>query len=103
MKREDKGAENNSSKTTVSIYQTMKKAKTVTEASFKVVHILMKNKKPFTNGGIVKEALTMVAETLFMDFKINAEILSAIADVQILCQGESIKESFIDPDNYTNL
>lgn len=60
-----------------------KKANASTEASFKVAHVLTKHKKPFTNGGIVKEAMTAVAETLFKDHKSKTEILSAIADVQL--------------------
>ena len=60
-----------------------KKANAATEASFKVAHILTKHKKPFTDGGIVKEAMTAVAETLFKDHKSKTEILSAIADVQL--------------------
>ncbi|KAM3599100.1 uncharacterized protein V6R79_022978 [Siganus canaliculatus] len=55
-----------------------KKVNAATEASFKVAH-----KKPFTDGGIVKEAMTAVAETLFKDQKSKTEILSAIADVQL--------------------
>lgn len=60
-----------------------KKVNAATEASFKVAHILTKHKKPFTDGGIVKEAMTAVAETVFKDHKSKTEILSAIADVQL--------------------
>lgn len=60
-----------------------KKANAATEASFKMAHILTKHKKPLTDGGIVKEAMTTVDETLFRDHKNKAEILPAIADVQL--------------------
>jgi len=53
-----------------------KKANSATEASFKVAQILTKRKKPFTDGGIVKEAMTAVAETVFRDHKNRDEILS---------------------------
>ncbi|KAK0152132.1 hypothetical protein N1851_006497 [Merluccius polli] len=48
-----------------------------------MAHILTKHKKPFTNGRIVKEAMTAVAETLFKDHKSKTEMMSAIADVQL--------------------
>ena len=70
----------------------VKKANAATEASFKMVHILTKHKKPFTNGRIVKDVMTAVAETLFKDHKSKTEIMSAIADnlVLILWQGECL-------------
>lgn len=63
----------------------MKKANAATEASFKVAHILTKHKKSFTDGGIVKEAMTAVAETLLKDHKNETEMISAI-----LWQGECL-------------
>ena len=54
-----------------------KKANTATEASFKVAHILTKHKKPYTDGGMMKEAMTAVADTLFKDHKSKTEIMSA--------------------------
>uniref|UniRef100_A0AAV2MK93 Uncharacterized protein n=1 Tax=Knipowitschia caucasica TaxID=637954 RepID=A0AAV2MK93_KNICA len=60
-----------------------KKANAATEASFKVAHILAKHKKPFTDGAVVKEAMTAAAETLFVDHKSKTEIMSAIGDVQL--------------------
>lgn len=42
----------------------VQKATACTEASFKVAHILKKRKKAFTDGGVVKEAMTAVAEML---------------------------------------
>lgn len=61
----------------------VQKANACTEASFKEAHILTKHKKAFTDGCIVKEAMTAVAETLFKDHKCKTEILSAFADVQL--------------------
>lgn len=60
-----------------------KKPNSVTEASFKVAHILTKHKKPFTDGGMMKEAMTAMPETLFRDHKSKAEIMSANSDVQL--------------------
>ena len=48
-----------------------------------MAHILTKHKKPYTDGGMVKEAMTAVANTLFKDHKSKTEIMSAIADVQL--------------------
>lgn len=61
----------------------VQKATACTEASFKAVHILTKRKKAFTDGSVVKEAMTAVAEMLFKDHKCKTEILSAFSDVQL--------------------
>ncbi|XP_041854559.1 zinc finger BED domain-containing protein 5-like [Melanotaenia boesemani] len=61
----------------------LKKSTVSTEASFKVAQILTKHKKAFTDGGVIKEAMTAVAESLFQDYKNKTEILSAIASVQL--------------------
>ncbi|CAB4063623.1 unnamed protein product [Lepeophtheirus salmonis] len=58
-------------------------ANLATQASFKVADILKEWKNPFTDAGIVEEAMTAVAEILFRDFKNKDEIFSAIADVQL--------------------
>lgn len=42
----------------------MKTGKVATEASFYVVHILTMHKKLFTDGRMVEEAMTVMAETL---------------------------------------
>ncbi|KAK7901476.1 hypothetical protein WMY93_018245 [Mugilogobius chulae] len=60
-----------------------KRGNAATEASFKVAHLLTKHKKAFTDGAVVKEAMTAVAETLFEDHKSKTEILSAISSVQL--------------------
>lgn len=60
----------------------LKKGSGSTEVSFKVAHILAKHKKTFNDGGIIKEAMTAMAESLFWDHKNKMVILSAIADVQ---------------------
>lgn len=60
-------AENNVK--TASVYQTSEEGQFSKEALFKVVHIVTKHKKPFTDGRIVQEAMTVVSETLFKDNK----------------------------------
>lgn len=60
-----------------------KRANAATEASFKVAYILAKHKKPFTDGAIVKEAMSAAAETLFAEHKSKTDILAAIGDVQL--------------------
>ena len=47
----------------------LKKAKKATEASFRATHYLIKNKKTFSDGEIVKGALMRIAETVFKDDK----------------------------------
>ncbi len=52
-----------------------------TEASFRVSHLLAKNKKPFTDGELFKEAVAITAETIFKDFKNKDEIQNALRGV----------------------
>lgn len=59
------------------------KTKNATLASFKVAEILMKNKKSFEDGELVKEAFVKAGEVLFADFKNKSEIMSAIKDVPL--------------------
>lgn len=54
-----------------------------TEASFRVSHFLAKNKKPFTDGELFKEAMTITAETIFKDFKNKDEIKNALRSVPL--------------------
>ena len=63
--------------------QATSKAKAATEASFRVSHIIVKNKKSFQDGEMVKEAFVEAAESLFRDFKNIAEILSTIKALQL--------------------
>ncbi|XP_078512536.1 general transcription factor II-I repeat domain-containing protein 2-like [Lissotriton helveticus] len=62
---------------------TTTKATAAMEASFKVTHHLIKQKTTFLDGAIVKEAMLLMAESLFKDFKNSPEITSAISDVQL--------------------
>ena len=59
------------------------KAKAATEASFRVCHAIVKNKKSFQDGEMVKEAFVEAADSLFRDFKNKAEILSSIKALQL--------------------
>lgn len=52
--------------------------KAATEASLRVSNFLAKNKKPFTDGELFKEAMTITAKTFFNDFKNKDEIKAAI-------------------------
>ena len=45
------------------------KAKAATEASFRVCHTIVKNKKSFQDGEMVKEAFVEAADSLFRDLK----------------------------------
>lgn len=46
------------------------KAKAATEASFRVSHVIVKNKKSFQDGEMVKEAFVEAADSLFQDFAV---------------------------------
>lgn len=63
-----------------------------------MAHILTEHKKPFTDGAMVKEATTAVAETLFKDHKNKTEIMSAIADVQLSANTVARRVSLLSSD-----
>lgn len=57
--------------------------KAATEASFRVSHLLAQHKKPFTDGELVKQAMTVTADTLFAGFKNKDEIAAAVSRVPL--------------------
>ncbi|KAF7650099.1 hypothetical protein LDENG_00131240 [Lucifuga dentata] len=59
------------------------KAKAATEASFRVSHSIIKHKKSFQDGEMIKEAFVEAADSLFQDFKNKPEILSSIKALQL--------------------
>ena len=59
------------------------KAKAATEASFRVSHAIIKHKKSFQDGEMIKEAFVEAADSLFRDFKNKPEILSSIKALQL--------------------
>ena len=59
------------------------KARAATEASFRVSHLLVKHKKSFQDGEMVKEAFLQAADPLFRDFKNKTEIVSSIKALQL--------------------
>ncbi len=81
----------------------IKRGNAITEASFKVARILTQHKKPFTNGAMVKEAMTAVAETLFKDHKSKTEIMSAITDVQLSANTVARRDSLLSSDAMVQL
>ena len=76
----------------------IKKANAATEALFKVAHILTKHSKTLTDGRIVKEAMTAVAELLFKDHKCKTEMLSAIANVHLGANSVARRVSALSAD-----
>nr|XP_042912432.1 zinc finger BED domain-containing protein 5-like [Parasteatoda tepidariorum] len=52
-------------------------------ASYKISHLLAKNKEPFTDGELVKEAMVEAADSLFEEFRNKKEIVSAINTLQL--------------------
>ena len=63
--------------------QLSSKAKTATEASFWLSHSIIKHKKSFQDGEMIKEAFIEAADLLFLDFKKTPEILSSIKALQL--------------------
>ncbi|GFW16649.1 zinc finger BED domain-containing protein 5-like [Trichonephila clavipes] len=58
-------------------------SKAATVASIKVAHLLAKKKKPFIDAEIMQEAMLVVADSLFDDFKNKTEILGAVNMLQL--------------------
>ena len=63
--------------------KTTSKAKAATDASFRVSHMLIKNKKSFQDGQVVKDAFLVAADSLFRDFKNKSEIITAVKSLQL--------------------
>lgn len=59
------------------------KSKAATLASFVVTELLIKRKKPFEDGEMIKEAMYKAGEVLFYDFKNKKDILSSINDISL--------------------
>ena len=59
------------------------KLKATTEASFRVSHVTVNNKKSFQDGEMVKKAFVEAADSFFRDFKNKGEILSSIKALQL--------------------
>ena len=64
--------------------QQTSKAKAASEASFRLSHVIVKNKKYSQDGKMVKEVFIEAADSMFRDFKIKAEIPSSITSLQLL-------------------
>ncbi|KAL2087224.1 hypothetical protein ACEWY4_018283 [Coilia grayii] len=58
-------------------------SKSATEASLRVSHSIIKHKKAFQDGEMVKEAFLEAADSLFRDFKNKPEIMSSIKALQL--------------------
>ncbi|KAG8236786.1 hypothetical protein J437_LFUL018217, partial [Ladona fulva] len=59
------------------------KSKNATTASFKIAHLLSKEKKPLQDVELLKEAFLAGAERLFEGFYKKPEIISAIQELQL--------------------
>ena len=59
------------------------KAKAATEASFRVSRTIVRHKKCFQDGVMVKEAFIEASDALFKEFKNKTEIMSAVKAVQL--------------------
>lgn len=61
----------------------VKNSQKATEASFRATHFLMKKKKAFSDGEVLKEAMMIIANTVLKDEKNGTDILSTLSDVQL--------------------
>lgn len=59
----------------------VKKSQNATEASFRAAHFLIKNKKAFSDGAVFKEAMMLVANTVFKDEKHGPDVISVLSNV----------------------
>ncbi|GFX85520.1 DUF4371 domain-containing protein [Trichonephila clavipes] len=51
--------------------------------AFKITEVLIKRKKPFEDGELIKEALCKAGEVLFHGFKNKSEIISSINNISL--------------------
>lgn len=63
--------------------RTAKKSQKATEASFRATHFLIKKKKAFSDGEVVKEAMMIIANTVLKDEKNGTDLISTLSDVQL--------------------
>lgn len=78
--------------------QPVHQSKAATIASFKISYILAKNKKPFDDGTVIKEAFLEAGEALFANFKNKAEIMSAMKELQLSRQSVTRRVEIIGKD-----
>ena len=60
-----------------------KESQKATEASFRATHFLIKKKKAFTDGEVVKEAMMIIANTVLKDEKYGTDVIATLSDVQL--------------------
>ncbi|XP_070400503.1 general transcription factor II-I repeat domain-containing protein 2-like [Nothobranchius furzeri] len=61
----------------------VEKSQKTTEASFRATHFLIKNKKTFSDGEVFKEAMMIIAKTVFKDEKNGTDVISTLSNVQL--------------------
>ena len=61
----------------------VKKSQKATEASFRAAHFLVKHKKAFSDGEVLKGAMMVIANTVFSDEKNGSDVISTLSDVQL--------------------
>ncbi|KAF0022484.1 hypothetical protein F2P81_025297 [Scophthalmus maximus] len=62
--------------------RSMKKSQAAMEASFRAAYFLTKSKKTFSEGDVLKGAMTVITNALFKDEKNGPEVIAALSDVQ---------------------
>uniref|UniRef100_A0A8C6L134 DUF4371 domain-containing protein n=1 Tax=Nothobranchius furzeri TaxID=105023 RepID=A0A8C6L134_NOTFU len=61
----------------------VEKSQQTTEASFRATHFLITNKKTFSDGEVFKEAMMIIAKTVFKDEKNGTDVISTLSNVQL--------------------
>ena len=61
----------------------MKSSQKATEASLRATQFLIKKKKAFSDGAVVKEAMMIIAKTVLEDEKYGTDVISTLSDFQL--------------------
>lgn len=61
----------------------VKKSQKTTEVSFRAAHFLIKKKNAFSDGEVFKEAMMLIANTVFKDERNGTDVIFTLSDVQL--------------------
>lgn len=61
----------------------LKRSQKATKASLRATQFLIKKKKPFSDGAVVKEAMMIVAKTVLEDEKYGTDVITTLSNVQL--------------------
>lgn len=61
----------------------VKSSQKTTEASLRATQYLIKKKKAFSDGAVVKKAMLLIAKIVLEDEKYGSDVISTLSDVQL--------------------